>query len=139
MSAKQPKLPTGRPPLDAAAGGSSPLTANPFAKLEAMREKLPSKEGPTPAVIVRTPKGPARAVVRYEKKGRGGKLVTAIEKLGLPPAELERWCSELKRELGCGGVVEDDAIILQGDLRPRLHAILTRRGVGNVVGTDVQK
>ena len=139
MSAKPPKVPPEKRPSEPAAGASPPLTANPFAKLEALREKLPSKEGPTPAVIVRTPKGPARAVVRYEKKGRGGKMVTAVEKLGLSPAELERWCSELKRELGCGGVVEDDAIILQGDLRPRLHAILTRRGVGNVVGTDVHK
>lgn len=77
-------------------------------------------------------KGPAWAVVRMERKGRGGKEATIVEKLGLAPAELERWCKELKQALGCGGVVEGDAIILQGDLRPRLTAVLTKRGVRKV-------
>jgi translation initiation factor 1 (eIF-1/SUI1) len=48
-----------------------------------------------------------------------------IEKLALAPAELERWCKELKAALGCGGVVDGEAIVLQGDLRPRLEAVLT--------------
>lgn len=117
-----------------------PIKPNPFAKLDAMRSRLPSKDiAPAPAVAPRAPKPPARAVVRYEKKGRAGKMVTAIDKLGLSPSELERWCSELKRELGCGGSVEDDVIVLQGDLRARLHAVLTRRGVADVVGTELRK
>ena len=64
-----------------------------------------------------TPKGPARAVVRLERKQRRGKEVTVVEKLDLAPAELETWCRELKQAMGCGGSVEDDAIVLQGDLR----------------------
>jgi translation initiation factor 1 len=78
-------------------------------------------------------KGPARAVVRLEKKGRGGKEATYIEKLELPAKELEVWCKALKQSLGCGGVVEGDAIILQGDLRQRLTTVLTARGVRKVV------
>ena len=43
-----------------------------------------------------------------------------VEKLGLKPAELETLVQELKQALGCGGAVEGDAIVLQGDLRTRL-------------------
>ncbi len=75
---------------------------------------------------------PARAVVRFERKGRGGKAVTVIEKLGLRPAALEAWLGELKRALGCGGQVEGDALVLQGDLRERVRALLEARGVRKV-------
>jgi translation initiation factor 1 len=71
-------------------------------------------------------------VVRLEKKQRRGKEVTVVEKLGLKPAELETWCRELKSALGCGGTVEEDAIVLQGDLRTRLPDLLSKRGVAKV-------
>ncbi|MBA3463794.1 MAG: translation initiation factor [Deltaproteobacteria bacterium] len=104
---------------------------SPFAALEKLRAELPAGPAPKPiaAPIV---KGPARAVVRMERKGRGGKEATVIEKLGLPEKQLEIWCKELKQALGCGGVVDGDTIVLQGDLRPRLPAVLTARGVGKV-------
>ena len=104
---------------------------SPFAKLAALRDELPPGEPPRepPAVA---PKGPARAVVRLERKQRRGKEVTVVDKLALPPAELARWCRELKQALGCGGAVEGDAIVLQGDLRQRLPTVLTARGVGKV-------
>lgn len=76
--------------------------------------------------------GPARAVVRMERSGRGGKVVTVVEKLGLPPRELERWLGDLKRSLGCGGVIEGDALVLQGDNRDRVGALLEARGVRKV-------
>ncbi len=75
---------------------------------------------------------PARAVVRMERAGRGGRTVTVVEKLELRPAELERWLGELKRALGCGGVVEGAALVLQGDTRERVGAWLTARGVKKV-------
>jgi translation initiation factor 1 len=106
---------------------------SPFAALEALREKLP--EGTRPAANATAPappKGPARAVVRMERKQRGGKEVTVIEKLALAPAELARWCRELKHALGCGGSVEGDTIMLQGDLRSRLERVLQDRGVGRI-------
>jgi translation initiation factor 1 len=103
--------------------------SNPYEKLAQLRESLPS--GPAPAETT-PPRGPPRAVVRLERKGRGGKEATLIEKLGLPPAELERWCRELKQALGCGGTVQGDAILLQGDLRARLPALLEARGVRSV-------
>jgi translation initiation factor 1 len=131
---------------------TKPPADHPFAKLQALRVPTPEPKPPgtpvgaapavtssgsgDPSVYVRTPgvepKGPAWAVVRLERKGRRGKEATIVEKLALKPAELERWCKELKQALGCGGSVEDDAIVLQGDLRPRLEALLTKRGVRKV-------
>ncbi len=80
--------------------------------------------------------GPARAVVRIERKGRGGKEATLVEKLDLPPATLEAWLDAAKRALGCGGAVEGGALALQGDQRERVARWLERRGVRKVtVGT----
>ena len=104
---------------------------NPFAALEALRASLPP--GSPPKISPpKPPKLPARAVVRLEKKGRRGKDVTVIEKLDLKPAELETWCRELKQAMGCGGTVEHEAIVLQGDLRTRLAQALTEKGVAKV-------
>jgi len=111
-------------------------TDGPFAALAGLRDRLPPGEAPpAPAVAVdplAARRGPARAVVRYQRKGRGGKEVTLVEKLELPEAELESWCRELKRALGCGGSVEGGAIALAGDQRPRLPALLEARGVRRV-------
>lgn len=101
-----------------------------FAALAALRDQLPA--GPSPASPKPEPKGPARAVVRYERKGRGGKEATVIEQLGLSTRDLETWCRALKGALGCGGVVEGDTIVVQGDQRPRLPGLLTARGVRKV-------
>src|SRR5262245_3826469 len=105
----------------------------PWDALEALRSSLPPGEArvaaPSPSA---TPAKPARAVVRMERKGRGGKEVTVVEKLGLGDKELEAWCRELKQALGCGGAVDGDAIVLQGDLRARVPAVLTAKGVAKV-------
>ncbi len=111
---------------------------NPFSVLEELRDRLPSGNDSGAAnktdrnVGLPERKGPARAVVRMERKGRGGKETTVIEKLDLPKPHLETWCRELKQALGCGGVVENDTIVLQGDLRSRLEPLLTARGVRKV-------
>jgi translation initiation factor 1 len=112
---------------------------NPFAELDKLRASLPpgpAGAAPAPAPAAKAapppPKAPARAVVRMERKGRGGKEVTVVDKLGLPLPELERWCRELKQALGCGGAVDGDLIVLQGDLRPRIAAVLEAKGIGRV-------
>jgi translation initiation factor 1 len=105
---------------------------DPFAALEALRSSLPVGKAPAVASSPAKPKPPARAVVRMERKGRGGKEVTVVDKLGLRPAELEAWCRELKQALGCGGAVDGELIVLQGDLRVRVPAVLTDKGVAKV-------
>jgi translation initiation factor 1 len=124
--AKKPKEPPAPP---------GPFHA-PFAGL-ADRLGLPSAPVPDPslspasAAPPRWP-APARAVVRLERKGRGGKAVTVVEKLGLAPRDLEAWLRDLKSALGCGGAVEHDALVLQGDCRDRVRALLENRGVRKV-------
>jgi translation initiation factor 1 len=130
---KKPTASSAQPPSAGSSAGTPASVNSPFAALAGLRDSLPPPPtGASPAVAVRA-KGPARAVVRLEKKGRGGKEATYIEKLELPAKELEVWCKALKQSLGCGGVVEGDAIILQGDLRQRLTTVLTARGVRKVV------
>ena len=106
-----------------------PVPNNPFGALAHLREALPQGPAPKP---VKEPKGPARAVVRLERKGRGGKEVTVVEQLGLPAKQLEVWLKALKGALGCGGVVEGDALVLQGDHRERVRPVLESRGVRKV-------
>ncbi|MBX3156722.1 MAG: translation initiation factor [Deltaproteobacteria bacterium] len=105
---------------------------SPFAALEKLRATLPEGKAPVAKEVKEEKKGPARAVVRMERKGRGGKEVTVVEKLGLAPAAMEAWCKALKQALGCGGAVDGEMIVLQGDLRTRLPAVLEARGVARV-------
>jgi len=109
-----------------------PPSSGPFAGLAGLRDKLPAGPAATAAVAPPEPKGPARAVVRMERKGRRGKEATVIDKLDLPAAKLEVWCRELKQALGCGGAVDGDTIVLQGDLRRRLEPVLLAKGVRKV-------
>jgi len=77
-------------------------------------------------------KGVPRAVVRLERAGRKGKVVTVVEHLGVNVEERERWLAALKTALGCGGAIEGHTLVLQGDQRHRLPTLLTARGVKKV-------
>jgi len=93
-------------------------------------ERAPATPAPAaPAPVTTGGRSIPRAVVRIERTGRGGKEVTVVEQLDLQPTERDRWLKALKAALGCGGVVEGNALVLQGDHRDRLPAILTARGV----------
>jgi translation initiation factor 1 len=111
---------------------------NPFASLGPLGSKTSDANPDTPPAPARPPQAPpagsiARAVVRLERSGRGGKEVTLIEHLDLRPADRERWLKELKASLGCGGSIEGENLALQGDHRKRLPDILAKRGVRRVV------
>lgn len=113
---------------------------NPFEALRALRDQLPAAPDP-PAPVAPAPApsqtAPAktipRAVVRMERSGRGGKEVTVIEHLDLPPHERKTWLAALKSGLGCGGVIEGEALVLQGDQRDRVPKLLSARGVKKIV------
>jgi translation initiation factor 1 len=113
--------------------GGSPFN-NPFGALRSLRAELPA--APTAPAAAGTPApsppAPARAAVRLERKGRGGKEVTVVEHLGLAGAEAERWLRELKQALGCGGGLENGALVFQGDQRQRAAELLRARGVRKV-------
>jgi translation initiation factor 1 len=124
------------PTSDPASPAPSVPPASPFACLASLRDKLPPgpSAGAAPAGggSGSAPPGPARAVVRMERKGRRGKEVTVVEQLGLPAAQLDAWLKALKAALGCGGTLEGQALVLQGDHRPRVKELLEERGVRRV-------
>lgn len=118
---------------------------NPFGALSQLRDRLPEKKtgtddsatpAPAAAPTVKAGKGGRtwpRAVVRMERTGRGGKEATVIEQLNLTASERAEWLKALKSALGCGGGVEGDTIMLQGDHRERLKHVLADRGVKKVI------
>ena len=103
---------------------------NPFGALKEKLGELPSK--PLPVAAPKAAKGPARAVVRMERKGHGGKEVTVIEQLELPARQLDGWLKELKTSLGCGGRIDEGAIVVQGDQRDRVRDWLAAKGVRKI-------
>ena len=120
-------------------GQAQSFGQRPFEGLEALRASLPgadrapvdrpSQQAPTRRAGEEE-RGPqvGGAIVRFERKGRGGKTVTCIEGLGLEPADLLDVARGLKRALGCGATVERHAIVLQGDQRARAVEALERLG-----------
>ena len=118
-----------RTPKERWTGDVAP-TNNPFGGLAGLREAL--APGPAAAMTSGPAKGPARAVVRREKTGRGGREVTVVSHLGLTSSVLGEWLTTLKRQLGCGGQVEEDRLVFHGDQRERLVPFLEARGVAKV-------
>lgn len=94
-------------------------------------EKI-EKPDPKPAHPERAVPSVPRAVVRLERSGRKGKEVTVVDHLDLTPAERDTWLQSLKAALGCGGTIEGESLVLQGDHRNRLPGLLTKRGVKKV-------
>jgi translation initiation factor 1 len=111
-------------------GGASPFAA--LAKLAPALPSAPEPEVAAAPVAQAASAAPREALVRVERKGRGGKTVTLVERLGLDGEELERWCKLLKGRLGAGGAVEGDALVIQGDQRDRVEEALSALGVAKV-------
>ena len=125
-----------------AAASTEKLAHNPFGELAGLTGQVapdPARESsgdeggvtlhvePEPEPL-RLPK---KLVVRMEKKGRRGKTVTRIT--GFPRHELKALCVEMKKALGCGAMVEESDVILQGSLVDRAAAWLDKQGAKQVV------
>ena len=74
---------------------------------------------------------PADGVVRVsrETKGRGGKAVTVVRGVGLPPDQLADLGKQLRTSCGSGGTVKDGVIEVQGDHAERVVDLLKARGL----------
>ena len=77
---------------------------------------------------VSVPAAPDDGVVRIwrVKGGRGGKTATVVT--GLPSADLERLAVELRRLVGAGGGIREQAVEVQGDHRDRVLKRLAALG-----------
>ena len=75
-----------------------------------------------------------KLVLRMERKGRGGKTVTLIEQLRADAAGRAALAKRVAKALGTGCRVEDEALVVQGDVRDRLRTWLRDQGARKVVG-----
>lgn len=67
--------------------------------------------------------------VHYERKGRGGKEAVVIRGLeAIDEPILEETCKKIKSKLGVGGAVKEGEIIVQGNQRDKVVAILSELG-----------
>ena len=108
---------------------------SPFGQLAGLRGQLPAGEArvpdePSPDLTATCSDSiePRRVRVRFERKGRRGKTVTVVS--GLPATRTGELLAELKRQLGCGGTLEAEDVVLQGDQVEQVRRWLERRGPG---------
>lgn len=59
-------------------------------------------------------------------RAKFGKFVTVVA--GVDKQYLKKTLKDLKTGLACGGTLRDDAIILQGDHKKRIKALLVKLG-----------
>jgi translation initiation factor 1 (eIF-1/SUI1) len=90
-------------------------------------EAAPAEASPAaPEAMAFAPK----VVVRISKKGRGGKVATTIEGV---TAGREELVDQLKRQLGTGGRVEGEVVVVHGDQVERIARWIESQGAKKVV------
>ena len=67
-------------------------------------------------------------ICKYEKKGRNGKPVTLVEGFEGSDQDLKKLSKKIKTTLGIGGSEKEGVIIIQGDNRDKIIAILHDMG-----------
>lgn len=96
-------------------GRMCPACRKPVGQCACVQAKaLPSSDG-----VVR---------VSRETKGRGGKAVTLVRGVPLPPDQLADLGKYLRTACGSGGTVKEGVVEVQGDHADRVIALLKARG-----------
>lgn len=70
-------------------------------------------------------------VLRIEKSGRGGKIVTVVDKLPMSEKYLKDLTSTLKKKCGSGGTYKSELgiIEIQGDKREIIRSYFEKEGI----------
>lgn len=115
-----------KPNATVSTGEPAKLTHSPFAGLGGRATEEPAPTAPA------APAARGRLVLRRETKHRGGKAVVIIGGFGELPGFDERALAELAKEckqtLGCGGTVDGEEIVLQGDRPAEVAELLRSKG-----------
>ena len=77
------------------------------------------------------PKNQQKLRVNIEKNGRGGKTVTLVKGFVGHEDDLKALGKLLKTKCGVGGSVKDGEILIQGDFKEKLIALLKAEGYTN--------
>ncbi|MEL7370926.1 MAG: translation initiation factor [Myxococcota bacterium] len=127
------------------ASSDSPFNSA-FAGLAGLKDSLPDAADKSAAPTVEEsvkPPNPSistayilkgKIALHREKKGRAGKTATRVSGLSLDAEGLAALARDMKKQLGCGAVVEDGDVVLLGDLGQRAADWLRAHGAKRVVG-----
>ena len=113
--------------------GAAPLKHSPFAGLGGGAASPPTAAAPdaAPMAAAPPPRG-ARLVLRRETKHRGGKAVVIISGFDASPhfdqAAIAALAKACKEALACGGTIDGNEIVLQGDRPAEVAELLRARG-----------
>lgn len=70
--------------------------------------------------------------VHLEKKGRGGKAVSIIKGIQMTNTMMKDIEKKLKSHCGVGGTQKNGEILIQGDHRDKIIALLTKMGAKDI-------
>ena len=118
-------------------GLGAALAAQGFASMDATDSGKTTPAGGTPGAAGARADGvlSGKAVVRQERKGRGGKTVTVIDGVAIHRvADLEALAKTMRKALGAGARVEGKGIVVQGDQRKKAADWLEKQGASVVLG-----
>jgi len=123
------------PVIDEPAGAFSELAAA-LAAQGLMASEEPAQEETSSPPASSKPTGlRGKAVVRQERKGRGGKTVTVVDGAAINRvADLQALTKTMRKALGTGARIENGKIVLQGDQRKGAGAWLEKQGATVVMG-----
>ncbi len=75
-------------------------------------------------------KTPEKHKLHVAKEKRRGKTVTIVKPFFLEKEALQSLLKTLKKRLGTGGTVKEDMLEFQGEVKEKLHEVLTEMGYG---------
>ncbi len=87
-----------------------------------------SYETDAPAAAATLPSQQQQLRVQLDKKQRGGKQVTLVTGFSGTDADLQALAKLLKTKCGVGGNAKDGEILVQGDFRDKVLAVLIKEG-----------
>ncbi len=82
----------------------------------------------------KTPYAQQKVYVSIDRKKRKGKEVTLVEGFQGSEQELKDLAKHLKTKCGVGGTAKEGEIIIQGNHRQKVIALLEEAGFGRVIG-----